>query len=155
MGAGKTTVGELAARTAGVPFRDLDRLIESHAGMTVAEIFVNHGEPGFRAMERSLLPEVLEPETVSALGGGTPMDDANWKLISDRAVSVFLDAPFDSLWARIATGGDRPLVSSRARDELEELWRRRRPRYLQATHIVDADRAPDEVAKEVLRLWST
>jgi len=39
MGSGKTTVGEIVADLMALPFIDLDTLIESDAGMTVAAIF--------------------------------------------------------------------------------------------------------------------
>ena len=154
MGAGKTLIGALVAQRAGAPFHDLDLLIESHAGMTIAEIFVVHGEPEFRAMESKLLPEVLAPGAVTALGGGTPGSEDNWKLISERATSVFLDVPLETLWARLSGGAGRPLARRQSKEQLGDLLSRRRPRYLEATHVVNGDRDASVVAEEVLLLWS-
>lgn len=154
MGAGKTLVGALVAQRAGVPFHDLDQLIESHVGMTIAEIFVVYGEPEFRVMESKLLPDVLAPGAVAALGGGTPLSDDNWKLISQRATSVFLDVPLDTLWARLSGAAGRPLTRRQSKEQLGDLLSRRRPRYLEATHVVDGDRDSSVVAEEVRSLWS-
>lgn len=154
MGSGKSTVGGIVAERAGAPFCDLDSMIENDAGMTIAEIFATRSEHAFRALESRLLPDSLQSGAVVALGGGTTMDDSNWRLINERAISVYLELPFQTIWKRIGATSNRPLATARSRAELEELFNERRPRYGQATHRVDADRPPDVVATEVLKLWS-
>ena len=154
MGSGKSVVGALVAYRASAPFFDLDFMIENEAGMTIPEIFASRGEEGFRALEARLLPSAVREGAVVALGGGTTMDDSNWQLIRDRAMSVYLELPFTTIWERIGRSQNRPLVAGRLRKEVENLFDRRRPRYEQAAHRVDADRSPDDVAAEVLSLWS-
>jgi len=73
MGCGKSVVGVLVAQRAGAPFHDLDFVIENEAGMPVSDIFRTRGEAAFRAMESRLLPTVLQPGAVVALGGGAPI----------------------------------------------------------------------------------
>ena len=154
MGCGKSVVGVLVAQRAGAPFLDLDFVIENEAGMSVAAIFATRGEKAFRELEARLLADVLEPGTVVALGGGAPIDDANWRLIVERSTTVFLDCGFESIWKRISGAHNRPLLASRSRAELEALFAERRPRYSEAVHRVDADRPADVVADEILQLWS-
>lgn len=153
MGSGKSVVGALVAYRAGAPFFDLDFMIENEAGMTIPEIFSTRGEEAFRALESRLLPATLGEGVVVALGGGTAMDDANWQLIRERSTSVYLELPFETIWERIGRSQNRPLVAGRLRKEVESLFDRRRPRYEQAAHRVDADRSPDDVATDVLALW--
>jgi shikimate kinase len=154
MGSGKTTVGGRVAERAGAPFCDLDSLIESEAGMTIREIFAIRDEAGFRALESSLLPDALQPGAVVALGGGTAVDESNWRLITERAITVYLEVPFETIWKRVGPTSNRPLATGRSRSELEALLDERRPRYEQASHRVDADRPPDVIAGEVLKIWS-
>jgi shikimate kinase len=154
MGSGKSTVGGLVAQRAGAPFCDLDSMIENDAGITIAEIFATRGEQAFRALESRLLPAALGPGAVVALGGGTTLDDSNWRLITERAITVYLDVPFQTIWKRVGATSNRPLATARSRAELEALFDERRPRYGQASHRVDADRPLDVVATEVLKLWS-
>ena len=154
MGSGKSVVGALVAYRAGAPFFDLDFMIESEAGMAIPEIFSSRGEEAFRALESRLLPSALREGAVVALGGGTAMDDVNWQLIRERATSVYLELSFDTLWERVGRSQNRPLVEGRLREEVEGLFDRRRSRYEQASHRVDADRSPDDVAADVLALWS-
>ena len=153
MGSGKSVVGALVAYRAGAPFFDLDFMIETEAGISIPEIFPNRGEPAFRGLESRLLPDALREGAVVALGGGTVMDDANWQLVQERSTSVYLELSFPTIWQRIGRSQDRPLVAVRLRKEVEMLFEQRRERYEQASHRVDADRSPDEVAADVLALW--
>lgn len=70
-GAGKTTVGRLAAEALGVPFLDFDEEIERREAATVPELFAARGERGFRSLERALTAELVgRPPMVLAPGGG-------------------------------------------------------------------------------------
>jgi shikimate kinase len=154
MGSGKTLVGALVAERAHAGFADLDLMVEDRAGMPIADIFATHSEKAFRAWEKELLPVALQPDTVVALGGGVVIDDDNWALISSQATTVYLDCAFETLWQRVGSLPGRPLIAHRTREEVEALFERRRPRYEQAKHRVSADRDPQVVAGEVLKLWS-
>jgi shikimate kinase len=122
--------------------------------MSIADLFATAGEPAFRDFEKKVLPRALQRGAVVALGGGVVMDDDNWALISDRAVTVYLEVPFDELWARIRQIPGRPLTAGRTAADVEALYERRRSRYEQAQHRVDGDRPPGEVADEVMKIWS-
>lgn len=152
MACGKTTIAQLVADRAGVPFRDLDDAIVEVSGVTIPQLFQTRGEQAFREIESSLLSDVLAPGTVVALGGGTPIQDTNWEAIRARAVTVWLDAPLDALLAR-ADREARPLLGGRSDAELQALYTARLGRYEQADHRVDATRAPELVAEEVCALW--
>jgi len=154
MGSGKTLVGALVAERAHAKFFDLDHLVEHEAGMSIAEIFATSGEQVFRALERRVLPQALQTDSVVALGGGSVMDDDNWVLISERALTVYLEISFGSAWRRIGKLAGRPLISGRTASEVEALFEGRRKRYEQAAHRVDGDRPAGEVADDVMKLWS-
>jgi shikimate kinase len=154
MGSGKTIVGALVAQRIEAPFHDLDRMIEDEAGMPISDIFTNGGEAAFRALETRVLPRALEEGAVVALGGGTLMNDANWRLVADTSATIYLEVPFDAMWERIRMLTGRPLASGRSREEVQSLFERRRPRYEQALNRVDGDRPPSVVADEVIKLWS-
>jgi shikimate kinase len=154
MGSGKSVVGAIVAERAGVPFNDLDLMIEHEAGMAIPEIFARGGEPAFRAVESRVLPAALKRGSVVALGGGSLIDDANWEVVAGQADTVYLEVPFQKMWDRIRGLTGRPLATGRSRDELEALFERRRARYEEAMHRVNGDRAPAVVADEVLKLWS-
>ena len=82
------------------------------------------------------------------------IDEANWQLVRERAMSVYLELPFQSIWHRIGRTQNRPLLAGRLRKEVELLYEYRRVRYEQADRRIDADRSPDDVAADVLAQWS-
>ena len=59
-GAGKTSLGQLAAQALCVPFIELDREIERASGTELSEIFAVHGQATFRRLERQCLESVID-----------------------------------------------------------------------------------------------
>lgn len=154
MGCGKSVVGVLVAQRTGAKFFDLDVVIESEVGMSISDFFAAHGEEAFRRHEARLLPSVLEPGVVVALGGGAPTVPDNWRIINERAITVFLDCPFEVIWSRTRGTTNRPLMTGGTREQLEALYNQRLPIYGQAVYRVVADRSPDLIAEEIAQLWS-
>jgi shikimate kinase len=153
MGSGKTVIGALVAERSRSDFFDLDHMVEHEAGMSIADVFATSGEHEFRALEKRVLPRALQSGAVVALGGGVVMDDDNWALIKDRAMTVYLEVPFPMVWGRIRNVPGRPLLAGRSVSEVQELYERRRKRYEEAAHRVDGDRPAGEVAQDVMKLW--
>jgi shikimate kinase len=153
MGSGKSVVGAEVAKRTSATFHDLDLMVESEARMTIPEIFAIEGEPRFRALESRVLPHALQPGAVVALGGGALIDDLNWRLVEVTAATVYIEVPFETMWERIRARTGRPLASGRSREEVLALFEQRRPRYEQAVHRVNGDRAVEVVAAEVVKLW--
>ncbi len=153
MGSGKSAVGRAVARSAGAPHHDLDAMIEDRVGMTIARLFEERGEEEFRRLESELLAEALEAGAVVSLGGGAPMRDENWRLIRERALSVWLDLPVELALERLRDRSSRPLLHHRTEDEARALLDSRIGRYREADHRVDAARPVKVVTDEVLALW--
>lgn len=134
MGAGKTAVGRGLAQLLGVPFRDSDHEIELAANMTVPEIFARDGEPFFRARESEVINRLLgEAPCVLSTGGGAFLADANRAAISEKGVSVWLDADIELLWQRVKHRDTRPLLrTDDPRATLETIFNARVPSYSKA-----------------------
>ncbi|KAH9610910.1 hypothetical protein KSS87_006586, partial [Heliosperma pusillum] len=118
MGSGKTTIGKLLAEVLDYSFFDSDSLVETLEGMSVAEIFNQHGEGFFREKETKVLEEVsTKHHLVISTGGGAVIRPINWRHMQS-GVSVWLDVPIDCLARRIsAVGtGTRPLLHSEGGD---------------------------------------
>ena len=151
-GAGKSTVGRLLADRLGVGFRDTDDDVELIAGKSISDIFVDDGEPAFRALEREAVAEALTiHDGVLALGGGAVADPGTRERLGGHRV-VFLDVGLADAASRVGLNRDRPLLIGNPRAQLKRLLDERRPLYLQvATLTVDtAGRTPDEVVAEVV-----
>lgn len=158
MGAGKSSVGRVIARKLRWQFVDLDDRVEAREGKSVAEIFREHGEVGFREAESAALVTLLhelsrgEPAVV-ALGGGAYVQDRNAEAIrASNAAVVFLDAPVEELRRRCkAKGGVRPLFADEQR--FRQLYESRREQYQKADlHVGTGGRQVYAVAREIISL---
>jgi shikimate kinase len=77
------------------------------------------------------------------------MDPENRAAISRDGLTIWLNAPFEAVLARIPADGRRPLAADRAR--MEQLFAARQAAYAQAHLRVDTDAAPaDEVAERIV-----
>ncbi len=152
MAAGKTTLARALAKRLDWRAVDIDEEIEARERESVAGIFARHGEGYFRAVERAVLAEHLEPRhLVVATGGGTFADAQNRAAINRDGLSVWLDVPIDRLVTRIPADGRRPLAADRA--GLERLYHQRQSSYEQAHTRLDAGRASVDALVEQLMDW--
>jgi shikimate kinase len=142
MGAGKSSVGPLLAQHLSWTFEDLDHRIEQREQQTVAGVFRNAGEAGFRRAEHEALKELLQElrngsGKVVALGGGAFVQDSNVRLVEEASLpTVFLDAAVDELWQRCQRQAgelalERPLLGNV--QTFRELYESRRPHYSKAS----------------------
>ena len=62
MGSGKTTLGRVLSRQLDYDFIDLDLFIENRYHKSIKALFAEHGDNGFREIERRILNEVCDFE---------------------------------------------------------------------------------------------
>jgi shikimate kinase len=152
MGVGKSTVGQLLAERLGTAYRDTDEDIVSAQGRTIAEIFVDEGEPAFRALEKQAVRTALgEHDGVLALGGGAILDADTRGLLAGRRV-VYLSMDVEEAVKRTGLNAARPLLAVNPRKQWRELMEARRHLYEEvATVVVATDgRTPEEVTQAAL-----
>lgn len=143
MGAGKTTVGKALSKELGIPFYDLDWYIESRMHKTVAQLFAERGEEGFRKVECNMLHEVAEFEdVVISCGGGTPCFFDNMEYLNQQGETVYLKADPEVLYGHLQMGKTvRPLLVGKNKEELlafiREQLEKREPFYTKAKHTLD------------------
>lgn len=153
MGAGKTTVGRRLAARLGLDFVDSDAEIETAAGMPVPDIFATHGEEEFRAGETRVIARLLRDHTgVIATGGGAFMSPETRALAKDLAVSVWIKAEFELLFARVSRRSNRPLLKTPdPRATLKALMEARYPTYALADITIHSRDVPhDAVVDDIL-----
>lgn len=149
MGAGKTTLGRALAKELGLEFIDLDNYIESRMCRSIAQIFAEKGEDGFRDIERRMLHEAGEFENVVvSTGGGTPCFFDNIEYMNSQGTTVFLDVPVERLFIRLSIARKkRPLIMNKSDEELRqfivEQLEKRLPHYSKATQSFKADKLED------------
>ena len=148
MGSGKTTIGRRLASALQMRFVDMDRYIEQKAGMTVSEIFAQHGETHFRKLEAEAVRDLAqEKHLVIAAGGGTLMQPANVEAFHAGGGDIYyLDVPLRALQERLKRDTRRPLLQTEDRNAvIERLLSGRRPQYMAAADVVVDAGAPTVV----------
>lgn len=153
MGVGKSTVGRRLAKRLGLSFVDSDAEIEDAAGCPPAEIFERYGERDFRDGERRLVARLIEGEVrVIATGGGAYVDPNTRKLLNERAITIWLDAPVEVLAERTSRRDTRAqLRNGDPKAVLQKLAEERRPSYAEAhIHVRSGDGAHKDVVDAIV-----
>jgi len=152
MGAGKSSLARELGRRLDWRVEDVDANIEARERLSVREIFAQRGESHFRAVERTVVLDLLAARhTVVATGGGTFVDpESRAAMLADGAV-FWLDVPLTTLVGRIPLDGSRPLAPGR--QQLESLYAARRPAYAQAHVRLDGTRASTGELADIIMDW--
>ncbi|MEX1178478.1 MAG: shikimate kinase [Nitriliruptor sp.] len=154
MGAGKTTVGRAVADRLGRRFADTDAELERWTGTTIPELFLAHGEAGFRDLERQVVEELSGyHDLVLALGGGTVLRDDNVANLMLTGTLVELRTTPEVLLARLQDEADgRPLLAGEDLEaRLRATYAEREDRYAAVADVtIDAGRDVDAVVADVV-----
>lgn len=143
-GVGKTYWAARLAAALGVAFYDLDACVEERAQQTIAALFLQKQEAGFRVIERACLLSFQQQTGpfVLACGGGTPCFYDNMRLINQMGRSIYLRAGAGEIYERLARTdlAQRPLLRDYAlpalRQHIAQTLARRRIFYEQAHRTI-------------------
>jgi shikimate kinase len=163
-GTGKSLLAPQVAVRLGTAWSavDLDDVIETAAGCSIAEIFANAGEAGFRDREEAALRVVAdEDRRVVATGGGVVERPANHSLLRDGLV-VWLQANPEVIRERLAadraTASRRPNLTALAGiDEIRAVLTRRAPIYQALADLIldTTATAPPSLATAIVHAYNS
>lgn len=140
-GAGKSTLGRRLADHLGVPFLELNRVIEHDYGGSVSVLIEMSGLATFRRYEHACLERVIaeNDSAVIATAGGIVANPDTYALLLRRSHTVWLKARPDEHMSRVIAQGDfRPMAQNReAMDDLVAILDARRADYARAEAEVD------------------
>jgi shikimate kinase len=154
MGAGKSSVGRCLHLRTGLALLDTDELVAAKFGISIPEIFAEHGERKFRQAETEALRNL--PTTEQAIiitGGGIVLREENIEILKRSGMIVWLDGKEKTLFARASRKQNRPLLQTKnPRKAFSEILGARRPLYANIADIcVDTSVLTDqEVALAIL-----
>jgi shikimate kinase len=115
MACGKSMIGSRLAERLGWGFVDVDADVETEQKTSILEIFDIRGEEEFRKLETKALRRRVHMiqaghPLVVALGGGAFTRPANYDLVEDNGVTVWLDCPLSLIRRRVESSAHRPLA---------------------------------------------
>lgn len=154
-GAGKTTIGTLAADMLSVPFIRLTEEIADSAGLAIKEVFSLGGQKTYRRLEREAVEKLLQRRRpfIVELGGSIVAEPSTFGLVANSLVTVWLRAqPEDHINRVMAQGDTRPMeeASEGAMSDLRRILMERDSEYRKADYVIDtSSRDPHECATEL------
>lgn len=150
-GTGKTTVGKILAADLNLTFVDMDRLVETKAGLSIPEIMTQKGEAAFRDLEASVLTTLLGwSDSVIALGGGALLRGDNRRIVEENGTVILLTAQYETLLERVSRNPEkRPLLAGDVQKKLPALLAQRKEHYRSFPMQISVDgKSPDQNARE-------
>jgi XRE family aerobic/anaerobic benzoate catabolism transcriptional regulator len=144
-GAGKSTLGRLAAQRLGWPFLELNKEIESETGLSITEVFSLYGQEGYRRLELAALEQIIARPgaMVLATAGGIVAEPMTFELLLSSFFTVWIRAKPTEHMSRVRDQGDlRPMADDKAAmAELKTILSSREPLYARASARVDTSEA--------------
>jgi shikimate kinase / 3-dehydroquinate synthase len=136
-GSGKSTLGRALAEKLSRPFLSTDDEIIQQAGMSIEEIFTQHGETCFRDMEEQVCRQAAaRTGSIIACGGGALLNESSRAALEACGVVLMLHCETEDLLLRLQEGG-RPLLGSDPAQTLPALLEKRKEHYNSFSNTVD------------------
>lgn len=137
-GAGKSTVGVLAAKALGYAFLDTDLLLQARQGMLLQNILNTRGIDAFLSAEEAAIREVFCGKTVIATGGSVVCEPSAMAHLKSLGKIVWLRVPFSELSRRLSNISTRGIALGPG-ETFKDLYQSRSPLYQKYAEItVDA-----------------
>jgi len=153
MGTGKSTVAQLLAKQLNRVLVETDTVIEKQMKKSVANIFAEYGERGFRKLERSVVITISHKKSlIISCGGGTILDKHNLNDLEKSGHLICLTASLASILKRLEGCKNRPLYSANAAS-FEKLYGERQKAYAFVKIQIDTDNCtPQQVVDKIIEI---
>lgn len=160
-GCGKSAVGKLLSVSLSRKLIDIDMAIESSTDKSIAEIFSEVGQEGFRDLESTQIASLvsLKESAIISLGGGAILRSENRKCIRNLGKTVWLQATPETILDRISndstTQSRRPKLSKLGdMEEIRSILDMRIPWYNEVADLaVSTDGVSMERVAEIVADW--
>jgi shikimate kinase len=137
---GKTSQASFLARRIGVPFYDIDALVEEKTQKHIDDFIVESGFEALRELEFELIKTLLEQGQcfILAVGGGTLLYQKSRGLVQENCSTLYLACNPDTLYARTIQRADRFLVKDWSEEFFIAEFKKRELFYTGSDFIIDA-----------------
>ncbi len=143
-GSGKSTVGVLLAKMAGLSFVDTDVLIQKDQGRALQDIVDQDGYLKLREIEEKTILKLDCRNHVIATGGSAVYSQAAMDHLKKNGVVVFLNVDLQTLFARVQDFDTRGLAK-RPDQGVADLFQERHALYRKYADLtIDCEGIPHE-----------
>ena len=153
-GAGKSTLGRLAATHLGLPFKELNDDIAEAGGMPAGEVMALYGPEGYRHLEWQSLERIVATcdRLVLAVAGGIVSQPETYNYLLRNFHTIWLKAEPEEHMARVRGQGDeRPMAGNpNAMTELRNILTAREALYARAEAQIDTSKTTPEQCLEAI-----
>lgn len=161
MGCRVAATGYSVAAVTGLPYSEIDRLIEHRAGMSRSQLVLEQGRAALDALEAELIDRATaqRPPGLIVLGDGALLSPAAQQKLSQETTLVYIKRPLGILFQEVRgqlQRGQRSwpefaLAPPDGIEELRDLFEARRPGYERAAITLDGfDHHPRKVADALI-----
>lgn len=149
---GKSTVGVVLAKTAGMSFLDTDLLIQERAGMKLQDILNEKGMDEFLRLEEEVLASVDVENAVISTGGSAVYSDRAMKHLDSIGTVVYLQLSLEEIRQRLNNIKTRGIAMGPG-ETLADLYDKRVPLYEKYANvtITAASLSVEECIEEILK----
>lgn len=149
--AGKSTIGVLLAKSAGLGFVDTDLVIQQKTGSKLQDIINNDGIEHFLEIEGDVVSSLESKESVIATGGSVIFSENGMQHLKEDGIIVFLDVPLSDIKERLDNISTRGIAMT-PDSTIDCVYAERMPLYKKYADItVDASQScPEAVVKEII-----
>ena len=148
-GAGKSSLGKQSATALGIPFIELNDIVERLAGMPIGDIIAMYGVEGYRKLEGDALTEVfaMHKTCILAVSGGIVTSSHTYNRLINGCHTIWLQASAEDHMARVRAQGDlRPMKGHlQAMDSLRDILKERALDYERADVCLNTSNAREPI----------
>lgn len=159
---GKSTIGRSLAETLGCPFLDTDKELTRDLGCSIDVFVKENGWDAFRRKEHETLKRLAGSEEekqdgewlVIATGGGMVLLPENRKILREKGITFYLEAPVEVLVRRLSEdpmSDTRPSLTGKGLlEEVAGVVKDREPLYKEASHhCVSTNQSVKNIVREI------
>lgn len=148
---GKSTVGVILAKTAGMNFIDTDLLIQNDQDALLQEIINEKGNDYFQKVEERILSTMTAEKSVISTGGSAVYYERAMKNLAKLGKIVYLQLSLSTIEERLSNIKTRGITMAPG-ETLSDLYKKRIPLYEKYSHVTinGEGKTVEQVVEEIL-----
>lgn len=149
-GSGKSTVGVLLAKTAGMGFVDTDLLIQTASKRLLYKMIEEDGIEAFIKAEEEAISKLVCFNCVIATGGSAVYGEKAMEHLKEISTVVYISVPLQTVKKRLSNIRTRGVVMSKG-ESIESLYAQRAPLYERYADVtVNGESTPEETVEKII-----